>query len=75
MSTDDLEQFARDLAEVHRPHMERDPFAVNGDLYLVGCRACDGSRRKAVLPGSDPIPECTFWIRAKALGLVEDSPS
>jgi hypothetical protein len=72
---DSMERLARDLAEAHRPRLERDPFAENGDYYSVRCRSCDGIRGRIILLGTDPVPECRFWIRAKALGLVEDNRS
>jgi hypothetical protein len=66
------EALLAELVEQHRPNMERDPFAVNGEQYLIGCRACDCTTSKIVQPGTDPVPACRFWRRALDLGLVDD---
>jgi hypothetical protein len=62
----------RDLIEQHRPVVRRTPMTMNPLMRDAQCPACDGNRWRMVLEGTDEVPECEFWKRAKKLGLIQD---
>jgi hypothetical protein len=57
-----------DLLGQHRTKAKPYEAVVEG-WQLMQCSACDGNTWKIVRPG-DPTPECSFWQRAKEMGLV-----
>lgn len=66
---DPVHDFAKVLAEKHRPTRKVDTMAYV-EQFLVWCPACDGSTRHLWRPGDAPIT-CWYWRRALELGLVE----
>lgn len=62
----------RDLIEKHRPVVRRTPMTMNPLMREAQCPACDGNRWRAIEHGTDTIPECGLWTRAKNLGIVQN---
>jgi hypothetical protein len=57
----------RRLGELHRPALKPYPDAEAEDMYLVQCRACDGSAWRIWRKG-DPAEQCEYWRDYSARG-------
>lgn len=67
--SEQVEAFARKVAEGHRPSSQPYWDAAVPGLFLVHCPACDGSQRQIWKPGDEEVT-CALWQEALALGLV-----
>lgn len=64
-----LAQFAKKMAEQHRPRKKPDPCAYR-EQWLVQCSACDRDLWRVWQTG-DPEYSCEIWREALRQGLVQ----